>query len=409
MTARRKLPTPNVPLTDNPAAICKPDIANQKILNTPVGQMDWIGAFSLNDRKLRVEIHLTPVVHCYDAYRNSLGAYPPCLAVGRTKSPTVVYAAPVRVLPRMRYNHTYLLARSLADLPGVSGQTKLHGLTRPPLTSVELAFTLRDGASFVAPFRDIKRKFPKLTNIIESWSPPCPPSVSFYIARDNCTTVIVPTAEILRECYMPDRMQLEAFLTATEERSFLGNFIGFDGFRYVKASGDPIRFWPMRAKRNVRRAEYEMSQLMPRAVAYYQRYGKILPILVRPPFEGPVQITGRAVIESSRERNVIFFPLGTHFGPHFPRKDRRASSHLTMPFAPFLRWDGIELAEICAWTPTYERDLQSEAHDVHLFPRMAAAVIQGIECGSYSHPVEQLFHRNDFGGFRQWLLRKNRV
>lgn len=396
-----------------PERVTNVDEATQKIMSHPAGQLDWIGGFARNAHgKLLIEAYLTPVLRCYIPYRHSWAKIPICESIVRTRSPAILHPVPVKILGRISCGGIYLLRKALADLPGIQDAKIYDDHDPPEFTSYNLVFDIQDERCYAAPYRDIKHKFPQLAKLIETWKSPCPDSVSFFIARDGKTTVVIPTIEILRSCYLPNRTALEDFLTSPDRRTFLSTsrYVGFNGFRYVDGLNEDVVCYPARAERNIERAEREITQLLPRASAYNQRHGTLLPILIGPPFAGRVRLSGSAVSTDSQGGNkLIFFPHGVGFGPINGVRNRGRRPRSVMAFAPDLEKYAVELTDVPARVEWYHADTWTAAHDVRLFRRMTDAVVRGIENHTYSGPVEELFTDNDFGHYREWLLRHNYV
>lgn len=103
----------------------------------------------------------------------------------------------------------------------------------------------------------------------------------------------------------------------------------------------------------------------------------------------------------------MFFPHGVHFGP--TKGAQRTPARDTMAFAPTLDRYGVSLDEIRASLEWYHPEPWFAAHDVRLFPGMTRAVVDGIAFGSYIGPPEHIFADDNFGRYREWLLRSGRV
>lgn len=316
------------------------------------------------------------------------------------------------LLGRIHSGGIYLLRKALAELPGIRDAKIYSHRDSPEFTSHNFVFELQDERCSAGPYRDIKQTFPQIAQLIESWKSPCPDSVSFFIAHHGDKTIIIPTIEILRSCYFPNRTALEDFLTSPDARSFLSasKYVGFNGFRYIYGLDEDVVCYPARAERNIARAEREITQLLPRAAAYNQRHGTLLPILIGPPFAGRVRLSGSAVTTKCENgTSLLFFPYGIGFGPINGVRSKGRRPRSVMPFAPDLDKYGVELTEVRSRLEWYHADTWTASHDVRLFRRMTDAVVRGIETHTYSGPVEELFADNDFGHYREWLLRHNYV
>lgn len=393
-----------------PERVTAIDDATQKLMSYPAGQLDWIGGFSRNSRgKILLETYLTPVLRCYSGYRHSWSRIPICESIARTRSPAILHAAPLSVLARVQTGGVYLLRKALADLPGVN-DAKIHNAQpSAEYTAQNLVFDIHDDRCDAGPYRDVRRQHPEIAALITTWKPACPDTVGFFIAQYERTTIIIPTVEILRQCYFPNRTALEMFLMATETTPYLNRLVAFNGFGYVEACNNDVRCYPIRARANIERAEREISQLLPRAAAYHRRHGDLLPILIRPPFAGRVRLSGAALEANSMNGNrLLFFPFGVTFGPAIAAPPKR-SSHTTMQFAPRLGVYGVSLPEVEAELRWHGAETWFGAHDVRLFPRMRDAVVRGIEDHTYASSPKNLFQHNDFGSYREWLLRHGRV
>lgn len=389
-----------------PVPVTEIDASTQRVMSFPVGQLDWIAGFDVRPGgKIRVGAYLTPALRCFGSVRYEWSRMPVCEAIVRTGGPTHVHAIPLRILERLRPGGHYFLRRSLADVTGTTHRTTLLG-NAPEMRSQDRVLELADERSTVLTFRHIKKLHPQIAGLIERWAP-CPDPVAFYIASHEETTIIIPTAEILRSHYFPRGDMLERFLTATDQGPFVGRFAAFDGFKYISPHSDEEHFcYPVRAQRNIARAEHEIWQLMPRAVAYYRRYGDALPLLIRPPFVGKVRVEGSALIESIDGSEHLFFPAGCSFAP--PAKVRR-SSYIEKAFAPHIDRYSVSLSALRCGIGWRAASLEGEACNIWHFPRMTKAIVNARVSGALKVSSAGLLHGDNFSRIREWILQTDRV
>jgi hypothetical protein len=316
-----------------------------------------------------------------------------------------VHPIPFRTLQRLRPRGFYLLRKSLADVPGLTNTIAALDQARET-ASQERIVELADERSTVLTFRHLKQRHGEIAELIERWAP-CPDSVAFYIAWDQSVTIIIPTVEILRNHYFPGGDTLEHFLTATERGPFVGHFAAFDGFKYISPNSDQKQVcYPVRAQRNLPRAEHEIRQLMPRAVAYHRRYGDGLPILIRPPFVGKVRVEGNALTQSVESIDLVFFPFGCSFAPPVTP---RQSTYIEKAFAPNIGRRSASLEALRCGVKWWSSSFKVEACDIRIFPRMARAIANAHAMGRLKLPPRSLLHDDNFDCLREWILRTNRI
>ena len=324
-----------------------------------IAQLDWVGGFATSGA-LRLETFFKPVLPCLGMHDDGRLR---CDAVSRTNLPLVKIDQPLRRTTSLIVDRYYRMGATLEAFMTLSS-TKV--LRERPLSYQEHELTITDATSMVLAFRELSQLEPELARAVEHRGP-CPPSVGFYVTRSAGTTYVIPTFSILMSCYMPSggpyyaATQLYKYLMNPKARQFSSDTVVFNGLQFVFWSQDKSVFcYPVRATRYLARAEREISQLLPRATAYYYRHGDHLPILIRPPFLGVTRVSGYAfTTQGSDGRPIVVFTHGVWFHPEHsaPAKNFRKVPELELdmhflepsfPFAPAPRCDGVFLPYIQA-------------------------------------------------------------
>jgi hypothetical protein len=145
------------------------------------------------------------------------------------------------------------------------------------------------------------------------------------------------------------------------------------------------RFYPIRAQRNIIRAEQEMMQLLPRAITF-GREREVLPILIRPPFTGEARLRGSGFAYRDDQGEVIVVTSHLSFSAARERAAQKlprvlgliGSETRYMSFSPILSLGGIVLTELDAKVPYHFPDLV-ETWDVRSFPAQIAWLKKALE------------------------------
>jgi hypothetical protein len=321
----------------------------------PLGQIDYIGGFASRNG-LELEAYMTPVIRCLESGGN-----------GKCRCVSVMRLGSTSVRRRFKLKHLWSATMSgLNELQGSSRQYRARGPVVREQGSDDLAFVqidIRDDRSACLPFEDIRKQRPELIQLIDDWCP-CPDSVSFFIIDDDYTTIVLPTASILTACYHPQL--LGTHLNGGPKETFSSSDCAFDGFSF-----GPRRYstFPFRAARNLERAEHEVSQIIPRALAYYQLHGTFAPLLVRTPFVGRTDIRGRATAREIVGRTLLLFTAEVEFYTAVGGAVSSASliSRNDLQFAPHLyRRSGLRHGGEIKYLQR-EKVQEHELYDVHRF------------------------------------------
>lgn len=289
-------------------------IAPLDTADEPIGQLDWIGGFSSRGCT-ELDAYMTPAVRCVERGSGTRGLY--CSAIARTKHASVARTFRLKSVADVNLGGIHFLAKSPFPI-AIPARTTVHD-DRNNLEA-RCLLDLSDETSMCLPFSELSRRKPDVATMIASWST-CPPSVSFYVIESPGLTAIIPTAAILQACYMPAK--LADHLTSTHPPGHFadGRHIAFNGFSFGRASDG---YFPRRCTENFLRAEREVKQILPRAVAYFKRYGDCLPLLVRPPFLGKVIVSGRNACLREENRSYLLFTSAVRFEPESGERLRYA-------------------------------------------------------------------------------------
>jgi hypothetical protein len=127
---------------------------------------------------------------------------------------------------------------------------------------------------------------------------------------------------------------------------WIENDVLFSGLSFEKR---PKRIYPIRQQRYQTRAEYEMSQLLPRAVVYARCHNGELPIFIRPPFGGNAIVEGNIVKADLRNGGIgsLFISRLTFHSPNHS-VSAKPSGLTKMHFAPTFGRFRFALPEIGA-------------------------------------------------------------
>lgn len=301
----------------------------------PLGQLEYIGAFD-PARPLALEAYLTPVIRCLK--RTSEGKLR-CTAIRQLQ----------HSLRRRSVTLPAIQQAALGEILALDGaarpfgtQIRVHRRDAAQAEGHHLRLHVSDDRSMCLPFAEIRSRQSALAALIDQRAP-CPDSVSFYVLEDDRRTVAIQTGAILRACYFPSALRHHLAGDARDGR-FSSDTCIFDGFTF----GRPKRYYYIaRAVRNIARAEHEVSQIIPRALAYFRLHRTFAPLLLRPPFTGPTDVMGRAIRHEVGGRELVLFVSSVRFASLLGEAIISASfmNHDEFPFAPSLyRCSGLRNA-----------------------------------------------------------------
>ncbi len=364
-----------------------------------VGILDWVGGF-VGGARLQVETFVTPVARYRGTKplsRTASQLYEPLFDQAQSSLPS-----DLSYLSQLNIGSPYVMGDRIG--PG-SRPSASYGHKRHPSGKYQRRFLFTDEDSATLPFRDICHAYPRVARAIERHAP-CPPSVSFYVAWHEGATIAIPCASILAHCYDVGSNRLVQFLKSPKRDRFGGSDVGFDGFQYFRASQfRQERYYWLRVQRNLQRAENELAQLLPRAVAYKMIHGSLLPILIRPPFCGNASIAGNAIVDSDAEGTVAVFTSGLSFGPTSDtRSEDRLSRRLT--FAPFVSRYGVTLDAIGAELQYWRGSLDDELFEPRYFPAVSRIVKDGLQSGMVALQGQTPLTFREFLALQKWSIRR---
>lgn len=288
-------------------------------VNQPVGQLDWIGGFSSRGCN-ELEAYMTPAVRCIARTPATRDLY--STAIARTKDASVVRTFRLKSIADVTLGGIHFLAKSPFPI-SIPEETAVHDDRSS--WEARCLLHINDEESLCLPFSELSRRKPDIAAMIASWNP-CPPSVSFFVTESQGLTAIIPTTAILQACYMPAK--LADHLTNTHPRDHFadGRQVAFNGFSFGRLKS---AHYPKRCTENFLRAEREISQILPRAVAYFKSHGDCLPLLLRPPFLGKAIVSGRCAFLREKNLSYILFTSAVRFEPgpgELPRYARNRKS-----------------------------------------------------------------------------------
>jgi hypothetical protein len=359
------------------------------------GRLDWIGGFSLGISKtLDVNAYLTPVQHGLIPIGTLNERFP-------TSGNVQVRPARIRSIATLTPGSCYSIEKSQPNLLDGSDS---GGRIRSDFERTDLVFNFQDKSSSVVTYPQLSSKYPQIAEVINTWLP-CPDDVAFFVARDQGTTVVIPTVSILQACYMPTGTLLGDFLMAKEPRPFSSEKVMFDGFRFASVSvyQEPHMYF-MRAARNIRRAEREIAQLLPRAVAHHRRYRTGLPILIRPPFTGKTRIVGR-VIRGGICSDILFFPRECTFSSsvdHWEWVNRRSEPK---SFAPHLDIGSVRLDVLRGVLEGRRFDIYDAICDIRKFPLIEERLAWALANRCVRDPSFEWLRQEHLTELRAWCYR----
>lgn len=358
--------------------------------------IDWIGGFANTDR-LQLEVFVTPILRC----------------LGRTPYTEATYCAAIAPLPRSQKVRNFGLGEVERLGPGcivplIKGR-QLYELRQytaiveqRELTPVEMELVFQDAASSAMPYGDIAQLRPKVAQAIALLGP-CPESVSFYILDSGDTTIAVPTASILQACFAPPH--LAKHLTSARSSPFATGDVIFDGFRFTRS---PAESYPIRAEKHIDRAEFEVSQILPRAAAYHKKHGRLLPLLVCPPFTGRATISGAGAVLREGKKTIVAFCGAIWFSSRGATRLKAAiqsSQFATKAFAPNL----FRTLSIPNLTREYARSKYFEFDeycDIHWFSYASKAVQDALQHGAMHDGPDVTYDVDEVIRFRNWCITK---
>jgi hypothetical protein len=367
-----------------------------------VGLLDWVGGF-VGGPRLQIEAFLTSVAQC----RRTLPILGPASPVSE------MMTLSDQVQEQRSCDFSYLRQLQLGTCYDVDDKITRRSdpmpsdhLERQPSQRYKCRFKFTDETSKVLSFREVCTLYPHVAHVIERHAP-CPPSVTFFIAWDEDTTIAIPCASILEHCYDVGSNRLAQFLMSPQREQFAREDVAFDGFRYIRTS--PFRseriYWA-RAQRYLRRAEHELAQLLPRAAAYHRRCGGFLPILIRPPFCGSVSIAGKAITDSDGKRTVAVITSDLSFGPACDTQPVRGFS-TRLSFAPYVSRYGVTLpaAGISIY---WKGSIDDDVFEPRYFAPISKMVLEGLQCGLVRIEKEEPLTFGDLVTLQEWCLRRLR-
>lgn len=304
-------------------------------------QVDWVSGFTLDGEQLKIELALTPVLRCFDGDSD----YGECSAAVRIRVSPVRRVAPLISVQRCA------IGNLLYDDPKCtqvarSDQGAMHDLR--PITRERRLVDVQDYNTDVVTFGTLDRQSPLAEMISER--APCHAHMALFLIHEKNVTIAIPTSEVLLASYVPTATLFSDFIAGTRTSiEFLANGMEFDGFQFVR---QPHRCYPFRALRNVKRALFELDQLLPRACAYGRRHGA-MPIIIRPPFTGRVAIGGPTLKRRNGDHEYILFVgrISYTTAHEFLSRDRQHSFVRDLRFAPVLYEESVTLDELGASAP----------------------------------------------------------
>lgn len=276
----------------------------------------------------------------------------------------------IRLLERLAMGSHFWLRRAYRDLGGAHSGNLLGRHSK--LLNAEIPIEINDSSSTVVTLRQLAQTDRAIADEIQSHAP-CNDSTGFFIASDTENTVVIPTSEILRACYMPSGAYLADYLMPYDRSSsstkYAHGTVAFNGYGYFDR---PAKLFPVKIARYHERAQHEISQLLPRACAHSRLFSNEKPILIRPPFTGRVIIGGRALMARSPERGkiTIFVSPVSFVPPCSLSPAERITRHFVLPFAPRVVGQEVFLSEIGASA----RSSLRKRNDAATFPRQMAAL-----------------------------------
>jgi hypothetical protein len=170
-----------------------------------------------------------------------------------------------------------------------------------PVTRITTTFDDHD--SHILTFAQLSKTMPNAAALVGRWAP-CQPDIAFFVARSERRTVVIPTSEVLRVSYVLTRRVFNALIRGSLEGLFEIGYIGFTGSRFALRDR---QLAPSMICEAFERGKRELQQLMPRACVYWSHHARALPILIRPPFSGRVDIVGRAISTRCSADDYILF------------------------------------------------------------------------------------------------------
>jgi len=342
-----------------------------------LGQLDFIGAFA-SHTALQLEAFLTPVVRCLESRSNGQRR---CVAIARLGQGTV----------SRRFKLQHIQSVAVAGIHNLDGPSPPLNVAydlafiedRPPTQYCAQFIDISDERSDCLPFGDLRRRNAQIAAMINTWSP-CPDSVGFFIVEDDLNITIIPTGTILQACYMP--LALAKHLEdGASGPGFSSDQRIFNGYRF---GGPYLRYFPIKARRNLERAEHEVQQIVPRALAYYKLNGNFAPLLVRPPFVGRATVNGWGFRQGIDGRNALLFTSGVEFYSAVDAAVRRAKFDRAqdLSFAPHL-YRAFGLSNAGGRNYLGRGNLhEPEFCDVHYFKRIERRVADEVARGYRVYP-----------------------
>ena len=329
-------------------------------------QVDWLGGFA-DTADLYLESFLTPVLRCLE-HRNGRLV---CEHFARLASPQIARSLPIKTAARVNASSCYQLTPKLGYIKASEHGKELLSRHHP---HEERICEISDEQSHILTFRQIGERRPHIAAIIEKHAP-CPDSVSFFINDNANKTVVVPSTSILFACYLPSVEHFMRYATTyPRPQTYFNGDVAFDGLAYRSAREYSSSFFPLRMQRNLARAEFEISQLLPRATAYRRLYKHCLPILIRPPVTGRVKFGGAAIVDQTAASETVVFVGEVDILPPMPRICR-ADAMKSLLFAPRLSRSNVALTEVRAVADLKGRRGTLHPHDL----RSCAIVSSNLE------------------------------
>lgn len=355
-----------------------------------LGIVDWIGAFSPAG-KLEFEAHAAALLGCIEADAN--GNEPRLTSAKRLPNQYVTR----RPIDALRAGE--IISDELPIAPDFKVQN------RPQLTRQEVCYDLLSAQEDALPFRDLAECRPEVAEAITRYAT-CPPSVSFYVATFPQGTIVIPTSEVFMSCYFTSKRHLMQFFNGGHDRPFSNGEFAFNGYGYKRVHHGHVYCYPAKAARYAPRAEFEISQVRARAASYNLRSGDFAPLLIRPPFSGPVRISGQGLVHRYNGKTLWLF-VNASFGP-----PRQVQARWQRPpvsdwaFAPRIFKRHVSLSEISADAPAYA-SIEERNCDVSTFSTLEASLADFLDEGRI-HCADDSFRidRDELHRLRGWLSRQ---
>ncbi|HEX5274709.1 MAG TPA: hypothetical protein VFW34_05480 [Candidatus Rubrimentiphilum sp.] len=324
----------------------------------PIGRLDWLPGFSRSGSVPSITAQFTPILERlrFDARTGSTV----CEERKALRRQRLVRDIPLTRLRNLKLGSLFYLDDKITPYPAqyLEGAPAFY----------QCPVRIDDSSSWITV--DLKSADARLLRAVELHAPAAD-GIGVFVIRQGGNIVAIPCSEILRSCYAPNTKLLRDFLLSQKQPKTFASPAEFNGFAFSTASS---KWYPFRAARNYKRAHLELSQLIPRAVAYAQNNRGALPFLIRTPFRGQATVEGHGYSIRDALGIITFLISDVSFGPSVFIADDRPSE-TALPFAPFFDERSLGLPNL------HESEKMSfwfsGVYDAHNFPWQLRHLFEG--------------------------------